>query len=114
MHDATPDNTWKPGAQYAANDANDDAANDNLTPAQVCQQAYSDGMASVRINPSLSSTEYLDARYQLTSALELCLNLANGVRPIARNGDFVWFFSAGVVIFRPGRLPVYVRLPNGQ
>jgi len=108
--DATPDNTWKPGAQYAANDA----ANENLTPEQVCQQAYSDGMANIRTNPSLSPTDYLNARYQLTSALDLCLNLSNGVRPIARDGDFVWFFGAGVVIFRSGRLPQYVRSLNGQ
>ena len=89
-----------------------DAANDNLTPEQICQQAYSDGMTSARINPSLSSDEYLDARYQLTSALQLCLDLANGVRPISPGGNFVEFYGAGTVIFRQGIPPFYVPFPG--
>ncbi len=90
-----------------------DAANDNLTPEQTCQQAYSDGMTSARINPSLSPEEYLDARYQLTSALQLCLNRVEGVRPVSPNGDDIWFYGAGVVLFRLGRPPLYYRL-QGQ
>lgn len=91
-----------------------DAANNNLTPQQVCRQVYAEGMASVRMNPSLSPDEYLDARYELTSALEICLNLANGVRPIFSNGNFVEFLGAGVVVFRPGIAPFYVPFPGRQ
>jgi hypothetical protein len=138
-NDASGDGS-EPGPQYAAldtgtqNDASEgapsnsqtqanstddrielaDAANDNLTPEQMCQQAFSDGMASARINPSLSPDEYLDARFQLTSALELCLNLANGVRPISPGGNFVEFSGAGTVIFKQGIPPFYVPFPGKQ
>ncbi|MGD0026008.1 MAG: hypothetical protein ABSC37_15565 [Xanthobacteraceae bacterium] len=108
------DGQWTSDGQYAANDEDAAAASDNLTPEQICRQAYSDGMASVRMSPSLSPTEYVGARYQLTSALELCLNYVNGVRPISRNGNFVEFFGAGVVIFRPGIPPFYVPFPRRQ
>jgi hypothetical protein len=56
ISDAAPDNTWKPGAQYAASDVEQaDAANDNLTPEQTCQQAYADAVALARIkNPLLT------------------------------------------------------------
>jgi len=111
MSDAITESAWNPNARYAENDENDNAANENLTPEQICRQAYSDGVASARINPSLDPTDYLAVRYQLTSALELCLNLANGARPIARDGDFIWFSGAGVVIFRPGLSPLFVRSP---
>lgn len=104
----------KPKNEYASNDENDGITNDNLTAEQVCRLAYSEGLASVRMNPSLSPAAYLNARYQLASALELCLNLANGVRPIPRDGAFVSFFSAGVAIFRPGRSPRYVRPQSEQ
>jgi len=96
------------GAQYAAYEAeNDDAANDNLTPEQICRQAYSNGLTWTRLN-TINPEKYLDARYQLTSALELCLNLVNGVRPVSRGGDFVYFYGDGLVIFRPGQAPIYV------
>ena len=90
-----------------------DAANDNLTPAQVCQQAYADAVALARINPSLSSTDYLLARQLSAEKLDYCLQLANGELPISRGGDFVEFYGGGVVIFRPGRPPLYV-LPSGR
>ncbi len=103
------------GVQYVGdangpqNDATGGRANDNLTAQQICQKAYSDGMASLRMGSSLSPEAYLDARYQLTSALGLCLHVANGVRPASRDGDYFEFFGAGVVIFRPGGFAAYVR-----
>ncbi len=115
ISDATPDNTWKPGAQYAASNVEDrGAANDNLTPEQTCQQAYSDAVALARINPSLSTADYLLAREDSASSLDFCLHLANGERPISLNGDFVDFFGGGVVIFRQGRPPIYVPPPGRQ
>jgi hypothetical protein len=109
LSDAAPNNPGEPPSQYATNDVSDEKTNDNLTAEQVCKQAYADGIASVRKNPSLSPEEYLGARYQLASALELCLRLARGLRPVSRDGNFVEFYGAGVVIFRPGRVPLYRR-----
>lgn len=91
-----------------------DAANDNFTAEQICRQAYSDGIASLRMGSTVSPEAYLDARYQLTSALGLCLNVANGVRPASRDGDYFYFWGAGWVIFRPGEFPIYVRRPTSR
>jgi hypothetical protein len=113
--DAAPDNTWKPGAQYAASNVEQaDAANDNLTPEQTCQQAYADAVALARIkNPSLSPADYLLARENSASSLDFCLHLANGERPSSLNGDFVDFSGGGVVIFRRSRPPIYIP-PRGR
>ncbi len=83
------------------------AANDNLTPEQTCQQAYTDAVARARIDASLSHEDYLEARKDSAGLLELCLNLVNGVRPISKSGDFIEFYGGGVVIFRRGQAPLY-------
>lgn len=115
ISDATPYNTWKPGAQYAASNVEGrGAANDNLTPEQTCRQAYADAVALARIDPSLSTADYLLAREDSARSLDFCLHLANGERPIDRGGDFVEFFGGGVVIFRQGRPPIYVPPPGRQ
>ena len=140
LSDATPDNAWKPSSQYAAlaagtrTDATEstpsnsqtqddttngltglaDAANDNLTPEQTCLRAYSDAVARARINPSLNPADYLQVRLESAESLDFCLHLANGERPISRGGDFVFFHGGGVVIFRPGSLPLYVLPPGRQ
>jgi hypothetical protein len=113
ISDITPDNTWKPGAQYAANDIEIEIpANDNLTPEQLCRRAYALGVAKVAMTPGLSQGEYIDWRSQLTDALYLCLNLADGVRPPYPGGDFIWFRGVGMVIFKPGEPPRLVLLPT--
>ena len=66
---------------YTTTGENDAPANDNLTPAGTCRSAYAIGMAAARVNPALSPDEYLDARYQLTQALDICLNYATGRPP---------------------------------
>ncbi len=81
--------------QYAAAGENDAPANDNLTPEETCRRAYAIGMAAARVNPSLSPDGYLDARYQLTQALDICLNYATGVHATPRDGAFVEFFGTG-------------------
>ncbi len=83
-----------------------DAANDNLTPEETCQQAYSDAVALARINPSLSPTDYLKVRGESAVSLDDCLDLANGDLPISPNGDFVFFDGGGIVIFSPGSPPI--------
>ena len=84
-----------------------DAENDNLTSGQTCRRAYAIGMARVRVKSSLSAEDYLTARYQLAGALGLCLNYANEMHPVPREGVFVEFFGTGAVIFRRGRAPYY-------
>jgi hypothetical protein len=113
ISDAAPDDTSKPGAHYAANDVEIEIpANDNLTPHQLCEQAYALGLAKLRMTPGLTQDEILDIRYQLANARGLCLNVADGVRPPSRIGDDFWFWGAGVVYFRPGQTPRFVYLPS--
>jgi len=113
VSDATPDDTSKPGAQYAANDVEIDIpANDKLTPEQLCRQAYALGLAKLRMTPGLTQDEILDIRFQLTTARDLCLNVATGVRPPSRIGDSFWFWGAGVVLFKPGETPRFVYVPT--
>lgn len=99
-----------PGERYAANGGDHGAVNDNLTPEQTCRDAYAEGLARLRIIPGVTPNQYLDERYQLTSALQLCLDRAGGLRPVSPNGDRIWFYGAGVVIFKPGLPPRYVRV----
>ena len=40
-------------------DGSGNATNDNVRPEQICRQAYADGLAGVRRNPSLNPAEYL-------------------------------------------------------
>ncbi len=108
------DDKPNPSVQYAAAAENDDAANDNLTPEQTCQKAYSDALALARINPSLSSADYLNVRRESAVPLDDCLHLADGDLPISPQGDFVLFHGGGAVIFRADRPPIYVRPPGRQ
>jgi hypothetical protein len=60
----------------------------------------------------LSQGEWINWRSQLTDALNLCLNLAEGVRPPSSGGDSFWFRGVEVVIFKPGEPPRLVLLPT--
>jgi hypothetical protein len=91
-----------------------DEANDNLTPDETCQRAYSDAVARARINRSLTPEEYVKVRKENAEYLELCLNLAHGSRPIYKTGDFIYFYGGGVVIFRRDRPPLYNPSVGGQ
>jgi hypothetical protein len=100
------------GAQYAANDAeNNEPANENRTPEQTCRRAYADSIANTGLYDR--QAEYLRLRIQAFGALNRCLGLANGEEPRSTIADYVQFPGGGVVIFRPGRPPIYAR-PSTQ
>jgi hypothetical protein len=97
------------GEQYAAND-NNEPANENRTPEQTCRQAYADSIAYARLHAS--NAEGVMIRKQAAGSLSECLKIVNREEPRSIGEDIVQFPGGGVVIFRPGRPPLYVRLPT--
>jgi hypothetical protein len=106
--DATESASSNPQTRGESREADLAGGNDNLTPQEACRQAYADAVALARINPLLGVADYLKVRQESAVSLDDCLNLAHGDLPISRYGDFVFFHGGGVVIFKPGRPPIYV------